>query len=268
MRYLIIILLFIISQPVMAAERIMAVKDTNSLLLDNGKQVRLAGILTPERFSYYTYEEQVLNALQFLTMGKQATMHYGSNQTDRYNRDVAQVSIGKTWVQGELLKKGLAIVYATSDNDIMLKEMTEVEEKARQQRLGVWGEEGMQPLQAVDIEDKGNQYRNQFRLVQGVIKEVATTSSRIYLNFGDNWKTDFTIMIEDSHTSAMKAAFGNLAKLQGREVIIRGWMESYNGAVIRLTHPSQLTLLPQAVDDAKTDAEIPENQSEPKKNNE
>jgi hypothetical protein len=69
---------------------------------------------------------------------------------------------------------------------------------------------------------------------------------RIYLNFGDDWRSDFTISIDRKEIPAFAAAGIDLKVLAGKKVRVRGWIEWRNGAMIAATHPEQLELLPDA----------------------
>lgn len=43
----------------------------------------------------------------------------------------------------------------------------------------------------------------------------------------------------------------DLAMLEGKVIRVRGWVELWNGPVIKVTHPEQIELLDQAVGAAK-----------------
>ena len=88
--------------------------DGETLLLDDGSQVRLAGVLAPRGSDAETDEAQwplavaARAALALLTEGHTVVLGYpGTQQTDRQGRHVAQVFVveggQETWVQGQLL---------------------------------------------------------------------------------------------------------------------------------------------------------------------
>jgi micrococcal nuclease len=74
---------------------------------------------------------------------------------------------------------------------------------------------------------------------------VGEGGGRIYLNFADDWRSDFTISIEQD-VPALAAAGIDLKGLAGKPVRVRGWIEWRNGPMIAATHPEQLELLPAA----------------------
>ena len=69
------------------------------------------------------------------------------------------------------------------------------------------------------------------------------SKNKIYLNFGDNWRTDFTIMITPAIRKKMIAQGHDPLSLQGVKVRVRGWLENYNGPNIELIHPAWLEVL-------------------------
>jgi hypothetical protein len=80
-----------------------------------------------------------------------------------------------------------------------------------------------------------------FQLVEGRVREVSEVGRRIYLNFGGDWRKDFTLTIEAGDRSRFA---DDLSGLEGRQVRVRGWLRDFNGPAIRLTHPEQLEVLP------------------------
>jgi hypothetical protein len=73
---------------------------------------------------------------------------------------------------------------------------------------------------------------------------VGEGSGRIYLNFADDWRSDFTISIERKDIPAFTEAGIDPKQLAGKQVRVRGWIEWRNGPMIAATHPEQLELLP------------------------
>lgn len=84
-----------------------------------------------------------------------------------------------------------------------------------------------------------------FVFVSGRITDVAETYSRTYLNFGEDWKTDFTISIDKSMARDMKESGIELMPLKNRMVRVRGWLEDWNGPHIKLYTPEHLEILPE-----------------------
>lgn len=110
------------------------------------------------------------------------------------------------------------------------------EQDAEQAKRGVWAE----PAYAVLSPEQAERHRGEFRLVEGIVQHVAEVRGRYYLNFGEDWKTDFTLLIERGDAKRFDAAW--LQALEGKTVRARGWLFRMNGPAMELTHPEQLEL--------------------------
>ena len=66
---------------------------------------------------------------------------------------------------------------------------------------------------------------------------------RGYLNFGENWREDFTVSIAPRDRRRFEAAGIAVEDYEGRLVRVRGWVDSFNGPMIEATHPEQIEVL-------------------------
>lgn len=113
------------------------VQDGDSLKLQvPGKEeevrIRLHGIDAPEKDQAFSEESRAL--LRKLTQGKNVRVDV--QDTDRYGRYIGKVYVGKTYVNLELVKAGLAWHYdGTPDADI-----EEAEATARKAHKGLWSD--------------------------------------------------------------------------------------------------------------------------------
>ena len=188
------------------------VVDGDTLLLENGTEVRLVGIQAPELalgragFKPWPLAEQAKQGLEALALGKMLTLYYGGRKLDRYGRALAHLlRADGLWLQGELLAAGMARVYSFRDNRRLIAEM-----------LG------------------------SFQLVEGPVVGAAIVRRRGYLNFGADWKSDFTISIAPGDRKLFGPEGEDTTALEGRTVRVRGWIKSFNGAMIEATHPEQI----------------------------
>lgn len=116
--------------------RVVAIADGDTLTcLTVGKRqikVRLAEIDTPEKAQPYgTRSRQALSELVF---GKQVQLHV--QDTDRYGRTVARVSVDRQDVNREMVNRGAAWVYRAYNKD---RSLLQVEAEAKAGRRGLWG---------------------------------------------------------------------------------------------------------------------------------
>jgi micrococcal nuclease len=91
------------------------VVDDDTVVLEDGRQVRLVGIQAPKLplgrpgFEKWPLADEAKEALESLILGKTVTLAYGGLRVDRYNRQLAHLfTEDRGWVQAELLKSGLA----------------------------------------------------------------------------------------------------------------------------------------------------------------
>ena len=82
-----------------------------------------------------------------------------------------------------------------------------------------------------------------FQIVEGRVLKVAITRRRTYLNFGRDWKRDFTIVVEARFRRAFPERGKRLKKLEGKRVRVRGWLRWRNGPMLTATHPEQIEVL-------------------------
>ena len=82
-----------------------------------------------------------------------------------------------------------------------------------------------------------------FQLVEGRVVDVADVRGTVYLNFGADWRSDFTIKVAKRSRKSFDAADFDLQALEGRIVCVRGWIDAYNGPMIETTHPEQIEIL-------------------------
>jgi hypothetical protein len=138
-----------------------------------------------------------------------------------------------SWIQGALLAQGLARIRPSARNTDMAAQMMAMEDQAREAKRGLWAQADKYALLNPD---NAGQHLNDWAVVEGRVVNVATSNNIVYLNFGPDWRTDFTISIEPDVRKEMDAKGLDPQSLQGKTVRVHGWLESYNGPHIRLNH--------------------------------
>ena len=143
------------------------------------------------------------------------------------------------WLQGMLLAQGLARVESTADNRGLLLPMREIEDVARAARLGIWSD----PHFAVRSVDEMGEYLNRYEIVEGRVRATDQVDGRVYLNFGPDWRTDFTVSVAPADVRVFRRDGINLLTFAGQRVRVRGWVRALNGPMMDVTHPEQIQLL-------------------------
>lgn len=97
-------------------------------------KIRLFGIDAPEKKQDHYLEAK--NKLQ--TMLRNQTVKVETYDTDQYGRVVGRVFLGDKAVDLSLISEGLAWVYPRYCQKSFCKELEQEEEKARDQKIGLW----------------------------------------------------------------------------------------------------------------------------------
>ena len=230
-----------------------SVLDGDTLYLEDGLKVRLSAMQAPKLplgrkgFKAWPMGEEAKAALTALTQKRRVQLFYGGKERDRYGRALAQVytlnAEGERdlWIQEEMVRFGLARVYTWPDTWQDSDRLYNAERKARESKRGMWGNDyyavrSPEPnMLAQDVDS--------FQLVEGIITSVADVRGTIYLNFGADYKTDFTIVIAKKNRRNLERTGLDPMSLEGAKVRIRGWIELKNGPMIWLDDSNRLEVL-------------------------
>lgn len=218
----------------------------------DGNQIRLVGIQAPklalgrEGFIEWPLAPEAKDLISDLTLGKRVALSFGGSTRDRYGRWLAHLHIadGKNeglWIQGEMLRQGMARVYSFPDNRAKVDEMLTLEREARLAKRGIWAQDyyairNADPI-ALDRE------LGTFQLVEGRVADAARVKGTIYLNFGADWRSDFTVSLRYKAVRMFNKAGIDLLSLKGQSIRVRGWLSKRNGPMIKATHPEQIEVL-------------------------
>ncbi len=226
-----------------------SVVGADTVVLDDGTQVRLAGILAPTPpafvapFADWPPLTAARSALSDLLVGRTVELAFADPRSDRWGRLLAHVFVSRgaerEWVQGYLLRHGHARVDAVPDALACLSELLAHERAGMRADLGLWRNPAYR-IRWADTPQRLMRLRNTFQLVEGRVRKVALTRGRIYLNFGDDWRADFTASASRRARPFSTEAVSALQRLEGRRVRIRGWIERRNGPYVELFHPLQV----------------------------
>lgn len=226
---------------------VQTIVDGDTVILQSGVQVRLVGIQAPKLplgrrgFKAWPLATQAKAALAQLTAGKNLTLSYTGRKSDRHGRLLAHLTTPDgTWVQGALLRGGLARVYTFPDNRGKAAEMLTQERAARTEKRGIWA----LSYYRIRTADDARRDIGTFQIIEGTISKAAIVRGRAYLNFGQDWRTDFTVTMSPKSMRRHWRDGPPVADYEGRKVRVRGWLKSYNGPSIEATHPEQIELLP------------------------
>jgi micrococcal nuclease len=205
--------------------------------------VRLAGIDLPElpnSAKSRGVPDEVEATLLRLVEGRAICLLAPDRRQDRYGRLLAQVYRDDgLWVQGELLRLGLVRVLVTADARALASDMLAIEDDARRNRRGLWSNPR---LRVRTVRELGRDLGS-FQLVQGRVLDAERRGDRWYLNFGDDWRSDFTVMIPTHALPDFAKAKLDPYALKGGLIRVRGWVENLNGPMIEVVIPEHIEVL-------------------------
>ena len=230
--------------------RVIAVIDGDTLELEDGRRVRLAGIEAAkpppnaEAERRWPLAEAATAALRDLALNRKLTVR-GETTTDRHGRLVAHlVRDDGLWLQGELLARGHARVHTQPDARSQAREMLAAEAAARAAERSIWRTR-VYAVRPADPEVLRRD-RDSFQIIEGRVLRVSKSSSDAYLDFGTDWRTDVTVHIGRSVLRDFAKAGIDPLSYEGRVVRVRGWVSVRNGPMIEATHREQIERLDDA----------------------
>jgi len=223
---------------------VVRVIDGDTLALDDGGELRLFGALAPKsdgalapKTAQSPSAGEAARALHDMVLDRPVTLRYGGRKRDRYGRALAQAYVqgpdGLIWVQEALVRQGLARAYALPGHDTCLRELVATEQDARRARRGLWSREVFRVREASEVQAL-LRLAGRFTLVQGRVSGVTRTQRTTYINFGPDWRRDFTASLATALVDKSDGAAALLSGLSGKAVRVRGWIERRNGPMIVL----------------------------------
>jgi Staphylococcal nuclease homologue len=219
--------------------RVAAVIDGRSFRLEDGREVRLAGIepVVAEK----TGADRTA-ALAAIIAGREVTLRGEDDTPDRYGRQPAFVFLAatETPVQAQLLAQGEALVSASVANKDCAAVLTSAEAAGRQTRQGTWAD----PAAIKNAESSGDILAGigRFTVVEGKVLSVRQAGATTYLNFGRNWTRDFAVTISRRALPAFEAAGIVLKSFENRRIRVRGWVEARGGPRIEVLRVGQIEI--------------------------
>jgi len=211
------------------------VYDGDTILLDDGKKIRLLGINTPEvESSRKDGEPGGLEAKRWLTQkiqGRKVRLGLDAERKDRYHRHLAHLFTPEgLHLNLEMVSRGLATVNIHPPNLKYVDPLLKAQKSAEGERLGIWGEATYAPIAIAEIPSLGR--RGWSRLVG---KPIDIRPGRKFDRL--IFSTNFNVRIPRKNLELFPA----LNTYLGKALEVRGWVSRRNKKYsVLIRHPSDL----------------------------
>jgi endonuclease YncB( thermonuclease family) len=215
--------------------RVSAIIDARTFRLDDGREVRLAGIETATAGAG-------ASALSALIADRHVMLRGETDAPDRYGGQPAFVFLdsAEASVQSLLLARGEALVSATVADKPCAAELATAEAGARQARRGIWAD--LAVIKSAESPGELLTRIGQFTVVEGKVLSVRQAGAVTYVNFGRRWTRDFAVTISRRMVPAFEAAGITLKSLETKRIRVRGFIEARGGPRIEALRVGQIEL--------------------------
>jgi endonuclease YncB( thermonuclease family) len=212
--------------------KVVAVRDGRTLMLEDGRELRLAAIEAPD---------QSRAALAALAEGRSLRLAKLGADHDRYGRLVAFAYAGDAAqsLQQALLGEGWARVSSRVGGNTCAADLLAAEKAARSARRGLWADPNFAPL-AAENTSRLRAETGHFVLVEGKVLSVRESGATIYVNFGRRWAESFSVTIPRRLGRSFTAAGMEPKQLEGRRIRVRGFLEQRSGPIVAAEAPEQI----------------------------
>jgi endonuclease YncB( thermonuclease family) len=215
--------------------RVGAIIDARTFRMDDGREVRLAGIETATTTNGSA-------ALGALVAGRDVSLRGETDAPDRYGRQPAFVFVdqAETPVQNQMLAQGDALASSTIADKACTAELLAAEAAARRARRGIWADSAA----IKNAESPGELLARigQFTVVEGKVLSVRQAGATSYINFGRRWTRDFAVTISRRVMPAFEVAGISLKSLENKRIRVRGWIEARGGPRIEALRVGQIEM--------------------------
>lgn len=227
--------------------RVTAVTDGASFDLADRRHVRLAAIQAPmlslarANITDWPLASEAEESLSKLILDRTVDLAFDRRSVDRHGDLLAHVFVGaeRQWIQERLISDGFARVHTQSDAHACAQALLVREGEARKARRGIWTLPFYHVRTPGDLDvDIGT-----FQIAEGTVTGAVERRDRIFLNFGSDYRTDFTVTISPRDARRMAKAGINPLAWNAKRVRVRGWISLLNGPELELTHPEQIEIL-------------------------
>ncbi len=223
-----------------AAIAVQKVIDGDTIVTEGGERVRLVGVDAPEVGEPFCDQASDFQK-KVLLDSRVRLLPCKEEGRDRYGRTLAFVRKGNVDVGEELLRHGLArTLFLGPCGRSVEPAYRKVERGAFRAARGLWS---LQDPRCVSHDEAGR-YIGCMMTVTGRVVKVHEGPKAFQLNFGKDYRTDFTIVIfrKDLPRLIREGLAPVTTGYRGRFVEVTGYIKDFNGPEIVVESADQLIL--------------------------
>lgn len=230
-------------EPVWAA-RVVA---GDEIELVDGRRVRLAGVESPRapliargaaRREAAAVASAAREALGSAVEGREIVLHQIG--TDRHGRAIGHLYDIETgqWIEANLVRAGHLRVVPSDEGRPCVASLLAIEGEARGARRGLWATTA---FGMADVERAALLARvGRWVVLEGRVRSVGRSGGRIWLNFGEDFRRDFAVVMKDNDLDRFRAAGLDPARMRGWILRVRGVLFLRDGPRIAVEGPEDI----------------------------
>lgn len=218
--------------------RISHVSDGDTLVLGDGRRLRIIGIDTPE-LGRDGAESQAgalaarerLRQLVFINQ-QQLGLRFDQDRQDRYGRLLAHAFLRDgANLSEKLLREGFAFQLVIPPNTWQASCYDQAEQSARQARLGVWSYPDYRARQVAELDLRSEG----FMRIQGRVSHIGDSTRAVWINLVGN------AALRIDREDLVHFPAGSIDRLVGADIEAQGWLYARNGQLrMQVRHPAAL----------------------------
>lgn len=213
---------------------VVRVVDGDTIEVAGGRRVRLLGIDAPERGA--ALWDAAGARLRELAGGRRVSLE-ACVEKDPYGRTLATVRAGEVNVNAMLLREGLALPLLIPPCGTPV-----AGEVIRAAAGGALSGAGIYALPAYRVvpHERSADHIGERAVVRGRVRGIFRGPKAWHLNFGEDWRTDFTAVIFREGQKRFRELGIDPGGYVGSEVLVIGKLKRYNGPEIIVRGPDQV----------------------------
>jgi endonuclease YncB( thermonuclease family) len=147
-----------------------------------------------------------------------------------YDTDAGQ------WIDAALVEAGHLRVVPTAATRACAARLLEAEARARQARRGIWSVDGLAVAATSDLAGRIGDWV----VAEGRVISVGRAGRRIWLNFGEDFRRDFAVVMDDKDLERFRAAGFDALAATGWTVRVRGAVVFQDGPRMMIEGPERI----------------------------